>query len=53
MTEVKTLNSTAILMPGDMGHGCTTVFQKSGFRVITCIEGRSLRTQELAKKSGI
>ena len=53
MTKVKTLYSIAILMPGDMGHACATIFRQSGFRVVTCLEGRSLRTQKLAKKSEI
>ena len=53
MAKIKTLNSIAILMPGDMGHGCATVFRQNGLRVITCLAGRSQRTQALAKKSGL
>ena len=40
-------------MPGDMGHGCATVFRQHGMRVITCLNGRSQRTRALAKKAGL
>ncbi len=40
-------------MPGDMGHGCALVFQQNGFRVVTCLTGRSRRTRKLAKKAGL
>ena len=53
MTKAKSLNCIAILMPGDMGHGCATVFRKHGMRVITCLYGRSQRTRALAKKAGL
>ena len=53
MTETKSLNCIAILMPGDMGHGCATVFRQHGMRVITCLNGRSQRTRALAKKAGL
>jgi 3-hydroxyisobutyrate dehydrogenase-like beta-hydroxyacid dehydrogenase len=53
MTETKSLNCIAILMPGDMGHGCATVFRQHGMRVITCLNGRSQRTRTLAKKAGL
>ena len=53
MTETKSLNCIAILMPGDMGHGCATVFRQHGMRVITCLSGRSQRTRALAKKAGL
>ncbi|MDC1382905.1 hypothetical protein N8500_05415 [Candidatus Puniceispirillum sp.] len=52
MAKIKTLNSIAILMPGDMGHGCATVFRQNGLRVITCLARRRQRTKALAKKSG-
>lgn len=42
-----------ILSPGDMGHSVGNVLYESGLRVITCLEGRSQRTRELAGKSGI
>jgi 3-hydroxyisobutyrate dehydrogenase-like beta-hydroxyacid dehydrogenase len=53
MTKPKQVNTIAILMPGDMGHGCALVFQQNGIHVITCIEGRSQRTRHLAKKAGL
>ena len=53
MTETKSLNCVAILMPGDMGHGCATVFRQRGMRVITCLNGRSQRTRALAEKAGL
>ena len=42
-----------ILSPGDMGHTVGTVLRQNGLHVITCLEGRSQRTQELAQKAGI
>ena len=53
MTETKSLNCIAILMPGDMGHGCATVFRQHGLRVITCLDGRSQRTRGLAEKANL
>ena len=53
MTETKSVNCVAILMPGDMGHGCATVFRQHGMRVITCLNGRSQRTRALAEKAGL
>ena len=43
----------AILMPGDMGHGCGKVFRQNDFRVVTCLNKRSVRTKQLAKSSSI
>ena len=43
----------AILMPGDMGHGCGKVFQENDFRVVTCLNKRSVRTKQLAASSSI
>ena len=53
MTEPKQVNTIAILMPGDMGHGCALVFRQNGLRVVTCLAGRSQRTRHLAKKAGL
>ena len=53
MTKTKQVTTIAILMPGDMGHGCALVFQQNGLRVITCLTGRSQRTRNLAKKVGL
>ena len=43
----------AILMPGDMGHGCGQAFKANGFRVVSCLNQRSERTKKLAFASGI
>ena len=53
MTKTKSLNCIAILMPGDMGHGCATVFRQHGMRVVTCLNGRSQRTRALAEKANL
>ncbi|MFC2020241.1 DUF1932 domain-containing protein [Chloroflexota bacterium] len=42
-----------ILSPGDMGHAVGRVLVDNGLKVITCLEGRSKRTRELAGKAGI
>ena len=42
----------AILMPGDMGHGCGKAFKNNNFRVVTCLSQRSIRTKRLAESSG-
>ena len=53
MPKQKQVNTIAILMPGDMGHGCAIAFQQNGFRVVTCLNGRSQHTRNLAKKAGL
>ena len=53
MTKNKQVTTIAILMPGDMGHGCALVFKQNGFRVVTCLTNRSQRTRNLAKKAGL
>ena len=47
------LNTVGILSPGDMGHTVGNVLRENGLRVITCLTGRSQRTQQLAEKAGI
>lgn len=46
-------NAVGILSPGDMGHTVGNVLRQNGLRVITCLEGRSQRTRQLADKAGI
>lgn len=46
-------NTIGILSPGDMGHTVGDVLCQNGLRVITCLEGRSQRTRDLAQKAGI
>ncbi len=48
-----TVQTLAILMPGDMGHGCAIAFRENGFRVVTNLSGRSDRTKGLAAKAQI
>ncbi|RKU20772.1 6-phosphogluconate dehydrogenase [Candidatus Poribacteria bacterium] len=47
------LSTVGILSPGDMGHTVGNVLHQNGLRVITCLEGRSQRTRQLAEKAGI
>ena len=47
------VQTIAILMPGDMGHGCAIAFRKNGFRVVTNLTDRSERTRGLAAKAEI
>ena len=46
-------NTVGILSPGDMGHTVGNVLRQNGLRVITCLQGRSQRTRQLAEKAGI
>lgn len=43
------IETVAILMPGDMGHGCAIAFRDNGLRVVTNLSGRSARTRGLAE----
>jgi 3-hydroxyisobutyrate dehydrogenase-like beta-hydroxyacid dehydrogenase len=47
------VQTIAILMPGDMGHGCAIAFRENGFRVVTTLAGRSARTRGLAKTARV
>ncbi len=46
------LNTIAILSPGDMGHGVGMALAQRGYEVITCLAGRSERTRQLAQAAG-
>ena len=46
------LETIAILSPGDMGHGVGKALVEHGYRVITCLAGRSQRTNDLAAAAG-
>ncbi|MBC7236537.1 MAG: DUF1932 domain-containing protein [Chloroflexi bacterium] len=48
-----TVQTAAILSPGDMGHSVGQRLREHGLRVITCLEGRSERTRQLAAKARI
>ena len=43
------VNTVAIMSPGDMGHAVGKVLSESGIDVITCTDGRSQRTKNLAE----
>lgn len=47
-----TINTVAVLSPGDMGHSVGEVLKKNGIRVVTCLNGRSERTRQLAAEAG-
>lgn len=46
------ITTIGLLSPGDMGHSIGGVLRSNGLQVLTCLEGRSERTRELAVKSG-
>ena len=46
------IKTVAIISPGDMGSGIGKVLVQEGYQVLTCLEGRSPLTKELALKSG-
>lgn len=45
------MQTVAILMPGDMGHGIGRALGEHGHKVITCVAGRSERTKGLAAEA--
>ena len=47
------VNTVAIMSPGDMGHAVGQVLSESGIDVLTCTEGRSKRTKNLAEMAGL
>ena len=47
------IESVAILSPGDMGHAIGQLLKEHQMRVLTCLSGRSTRTKELSEKAGI
>ncbi len=48
-----TVPVVGILSPGDMGHAVGRVLVDNGVKVVTCLEGRSERTRQLAGMAGI
>ncbi len=48
-----TINTVAILSPGDMGHAVGQRLREHELDVVTCLDGRSDRTRDLASKVGI
>ena len=49
----QTIQTVALLSPGDMGHSVGQTLVEHGMRVITCLQGRSERTRGLAAAAGI
>ena len=47
------INTVAILSPGDMGHAVGQLLREHELQVITCLTGRSQRTRDLSNKAGI
>ena len=47
------IESVAILSPGDMGHAIGQLLRENELRVLTCLAGRSDRTRELSRQAGI
>lgn len=48
-----TTDTVAVLMPGDMGHAVGKALADAGYDVVTCLSGRSERTQVLAEAGGL
>jgi 3-hydroxyisobutyrate dehydrogenase-like beta-hydroxyacid dehydrogenase len=47
------VRAVGLLSPGDMGHVVGQVLLEHGMPVLTCLEGRSQRTRQLARTAGI
>ena len=47
------IETLAILSPGDMGHAIGCLLRENELRVLTCLTGRSSRTRELSESAGI
>ncbi len=53
LTMTHTIQTVAILSPGDMGHVVGQVLTSHGLRVIAALADRSARTRQLAQQAGI
>ena len=47
------IESVAILSPGDMGHAIGQLLRENELHVLTCLAGRSNRTRQLSEQAGI
>ena len=47
------IESVAILSPGDMGHAIGLLLRENELHVLTCLAGRSNRTRQLSEQAGI
>ncbi len=50
---METVNTVAILSPGDMGSNVGRALRENGLEVVTCLTERSARTRELSEIAGI
>ncbi len=48
-----TIQTIAILMPGDMGHAVGRALREHGYAVITALDGRGEHTRALAAQAGL
>jgi len=48
-----TIETVAIVSPGDMGHAVGQLFREHELKVVTCLTGRSGRTRILSEQAGI
>lgn len=55
LTDSKLSHATTIgvLFPGEMGSTFAKLLEGNGFRVVTTLEGRSIRTQRLCHEAGL
>ena len=53
MRAATTIGTVAIQSPGDMGSGVGRELIARGFRVVTCLAGRSERSRKLAEAAGL
>lgn len=47
------IKTVGILSPGEMGHNIALVLGKRGLRIVTCLQGRSQRSRQLAELAGM
>ena len=47
------IESVAILSPGDMGHAIGQLLRENELHVLTCLAGRSNRTRQLSEQAGM
>jgi len=47
------IQNIGVVSPGDMGQGVALTLKNSGFAVHTALDGRSARTQTLAREAGL
>lgn len=47
------IETLAVISPGDMGHAVARTLLEHGLRVVTCLAGRSERTKALSRRAGI